>query len=150
LTPFFVSHRKKGFEKDHATRNAISPRSSSIHFSFTQRATREIGKVEEERKNEQRKGAKGILDPRLLTFRKSLSSIISRSSCFPDAGWQVALHIKLCIYIYIYIYIYICMYVFRRLCVCCINSQSWSYIYIWRSYNTNLRIMWHAQDTFAK
>jgi len=41
---------------------------------------------ERERDFARRKGAKDILDPWLLTFRKSLSSIISRGSCFPDVA----------------------------------------------------------------
>jgi len=47
---------------------------------------------EREREFARREGAKGILDPWLLTFRKSLSSIISRGSRFPDVVGNLLQH----------------------------------------------------------
>lgn len=58
-------------------------RASYPFFLYSGRNTQDRKSSEGERKGS---GAKGILDPWLLTFRKSLSSIISRGSRFPDVG----------------------------------------------------------------
>lgn len=86
---------------------------------------------------ERGEGAKGILDPWLLTFRKSLSSIISRGSCFPDVAGKLR-QTWSCIYV---LRVCTCMY------SCTYVTCKVTCVFIRVSYNTKLHIMWHARDT---
>jgi len=96
-------------------------------------------------RGEREKRAKGILDPWLLTFRKSLSSIISRGSCFPDVAGKlrqtstVYTHRTCSLSPCARVCVYVCVWSVR------VNSPSWLCAFIRRSYNTKLHIMWRAQ-----
>jgi len=74
----------------------LRARFSYPFFLYSARNTEDqkSGMREKEREREfaRREGAKGILDPWLLTFRKSLSSIISRGSRFPDVAGNLLQH----------------------------------------------------------
>lgn len=80
-----------------------------------------------DRKSSEERGerAKGILDPWLLTFRKSLSSIISRGFCFPDVASKLrqtsTVHVRLfCVRVRGYF-----------ACSCVRNSQSLPRVYLY-------------------
>lgn len=92
--------------------------------------------------------AKGILDPWLLTFRKSLSSIISRGSCFPDVAGKLRQQTSTVYTTRIYV-----PYVFVHFACVCVhtmyissvrvrlrNLQSSPRVFIRRSYNTKLHV----------